>query len=87
MPLGLWFSLSEDLLHAFKVILKVQGFLKPLFKGFWGGVAAENLLLEGEGKGLSEEVREGSRDVDLGLGYQDPEFGDVFVHQLLARHP
>src|SRR5271155_4780233 len=52
---GLFFSSSKDSLHSFKVILKAGSFLKPLVQGFGGGVAAENLSLEWEREGFSEE--------------------------------
>src|SRR6202044_3261849 len=56
LPLGFGFSSSEDSLHSFKVVLKAGSFLEPLFKGLGGGGAAEDLVLEGERKGFSEEV-------------------------------
>src|ERR1700734_345871 len=87
LPLGFRFSSSEDSLHPFEIILEAGGFLEPFFEGLGGGVAAEDLLLEGEREGLSEEVREGGGDGDLGLRHQDPEFSDMLVHRLIARHP
>src|ERR1700734_443701 len=87
LPLGFWFSSSEDSLHPFEIVLKAGGFLEPFLEGLRGGVAAEDLLLEGEREGFSEEVREGGGDGDLGLRHQDPEFCDVFIHRLFTRHP
>src|SRR6202044_3002739 len=57
LPLGFGFSSSEDSLHSFEIVLKAGSFLEPFLEGFRGGVAAEDLLLEGEREGLSEEVR------------------------------
>src|SRR6202044_953166 len=68
LPLGFRFSSSKDSLHPLEVVLKAGSFLEPLFKGLGGGVAAEDLLLEGEREGFSEEVREGGGGGGLGLG-------------------
>src|SRR6202044_3439150 len=65
LPLGFGFSSSEDSLHSFKVVLKAGSFLEPLFEGFWWGVAAKDLSLEGERKSFSEKIREGGRYWDL----------------------